>query len=729
MKKKLLLVFLFVCLAACLALVGCGDDKPEKKPAEKPAEKYVEMTTEQGTVLSYTLQTDDTYAVAIKEIDAETEITVPSSVGKTAVTAVAENGFSAATNITSVTLPSSVAKISAHAFDGCAKLDTLKIGESAEKVNFFVFNGKYTSEIDGVSVGEYAFDNTAFMSVDIADSDKTTDDTLVKCTVKNRFAGAADVTVSSALNGNVEKKQNTVSANETEKTLDFGTYGLFKDIDVAVKTAGGDLKIENASGVAVTATRYNFAHLNASYPVLVFTLKLKEFTENGEIPTFVLLERSQQYDWNSLPYNVKPYPFLTKAEATSGGGHFHVQRAPLKAYIKELYELNPESHFTLFCVDNYGEIILEQFTANNIPEKNWNAVLLSDGNGTAANINYTFGIDDPETRYASMKTEYENLKTELAASGEFNATKIGQDMEFGSRNPFSVISRYAYVIAREQANVEWYVNRLRPTENLNAVNNAQGGAEFITELRTHVHEVYTNNLLAALGQDEQETFKKLYKFNENMFDDAVNNEKEAVIILGTSWGGENGNLYENIKLLVELYGTEKYEYYYKGHPGYPTSQYTGRQEYFKALADEGYVIHELENAIAAEIILFYNPEVNMAGYKTSTFDSVTEDTHDKALLLFGSKASFAEAPYRDYFDVFASKLNVAADKDKYGGITFDENERYFLLEYNNTEKYANQTANYAKHEIAIYTVSSKQIKYYKKNGDVYAEVTADGASI
>lgn len=715
MKKALLWLSLFVCAAVGVALIGCGGDDAGGNKPEKPLAE-----------LEYELQDDGTYAVSVGNAGQSEVITVPSTYEGKAVTAVAENGFSAAEKLTAIELPSAVVKISAHAFDGCKNLKTLKI--DGQSVPMFVFNKKYSAPIDGVDVGEYAFSDTAFMSVDIADSDKTTDDTLVNCTVKNRFEGATTVTVTSALNASAEKTVNTIAADEAQKSLDFGTYGLFKDIDVSVTTADGDITISGASGVGVTATKYNFAHLNASYPVLVFSLKLKEITNGGTIPTFVLLDRIKQYDWNALTYNMKPYPFVDRTAATTVS-LFHQARSALKDYIGELYALNPDSHFTLYCVDNYGDLILETMIANGIPEDKWNAVMLSDGQGTSVVISRMYSIDNASVRYESMKDEWASLKETIAESGEFSTQAVSDAVMYNSGSPFEVLKNYAYVIAREQSNVEWWVNRLRAGENLKTVNDAVGGKEFVEELLTHVQQMYTNNLLSALDETAQAQFKTLYKFSENMFDAAKENNKEVVVILGTSWSGERGNLYEYIKLLVELYGTEKYEYYYKGHPGYPTSQYTERQEYFDELESEGYVIHELENAIAAEIILFYNPEVNMAGYSTSTFDSVTEATNDKALLLFGSKASFETTNYKEFFDVFASKLDVSSAGSQFNGIEFDENETYFLLEYNNTEKYPNQTANYAKHEIAIYSVSDKRIKYYKYDGAVYNEVGADGTPI
>lgn len=715
MKKKIIGIAAFICAALGGLLMGCKETEPEPEPKPEPE-------PEPKSEFAFTLLQDGTYAVSRGDANIAEEIVIPAQYEGRAVTVVAAHAFENASDLKKVTLPASVKRISEYAFGGCGKLGTLVQGDKT--LSFFVYNDRYVSEIKGLQVEDYAFSETGFMTIGISDA-PLSNDTSVKCTVSGWLDDAVSVTVSSALNSQSEKKVNTISKNETEKQFDFGTYGLFKDVDITVTTEKGSITMNDVPDVGITAPEYNFALLNASYPVLVYTLKLQSITEDGDIPTFVALERNAQYNWDALPYNVKPFPFLAESDAISGD--FHGKREKLQSYIKELYELNSDSKFNLYCVDNYGELILEMFVANNIPEENWNAVMITDGNGTSAALSNTFAVDNPETRYAEMKTEWEALKTDVSENG-FDAQKISASLSQQHNPEYEILVNYAYVIAREQANVDWWCNRLRAGENLKNINAVEGGEAFITELLTHVTQEYTNSLLAALKPAEQESFKTLYKFNEDMFSDAETNQKEVVMILGTSWSGEEGNLYENVKLLVEFYGTEKYEFYYKGHPGYPTSQYEGRQRYFDELKEEGYVIHELENAIAAEIILFFEPQVNMAGYKTSTFDSITEETNDKALLLFGSKDLFAEATYLKYFDMFASEL-ADEDQGNYNGITFDSGVKYFLLEFNNTEDYANQAANYAKHEIAIYNTDTKAIKYYKLNAGVYSEVDKEGNAV
>ena len=674
--------------------------------------------------LAFYPQDDDTFAVGIGSAIRLSEIVIPDKYLDKNVTAIAENGFNGGIYLKELKLPDSIKEVADHAFDGCVSLEKIHYGKNVVTPNDVIsVNGVSTWKADGLVVGNDVFANSSFMTVDFEDSHDN--DTFVDLYI-NSWIKDSTLRFSAALNtvtDLVAEHSLNYSSVKTHYTVDFKTYGLFKNIKVElVKSENAKIAIADVPAVAVTADEYNFAPLTASYPVLVFTLKLHEISDNGNIPTFVCMDRNNQYDWNNLPYNAQVMPFAKRSSTTSNAA-FHPLRDGLSAYIKELYEINPNSKFNLYIGDNYGEVVLQMFVANRIPEENWSAVMFSDGAGTAGILSDTYGVDNPTAKYNEMKANWEEIKKFVYDSGTFDIQAVSAKVKYiGASNVFQLLERYAYVMTKEESNISWIVNRLRATENLTAIN--QKDPTFVNGILATVQQVYTNNLLSALTAEQAENFKALYKFNSDMFAEAEKQEKDVIMILGTSWDAEDGNLYDNVKMLVELYGTKDYVYYYKGHPGYPTSQYTGRQAYFAALADEGYEIYELDNAIAAEIILFFKPDVYMAGYNTSTFDSV--EGADKALLLFGSKADMQTQTYAKYFDVFAS---VLTDKSAYNGISFNDSDKYYLIEYNNTPEYASQVANYNKHEIAIYNASDKTIKYYKLSSGTYTEVKEDGSAI
>lgn len=678
--------------------------------------------------LAFYPQDDDTFAVGIGSAIRLSEIVIPDKYLDKNVTAIAENGFNGGIYLKEIKLPDSIKEVADHAFDGCVSLEKIYYGKSIVTPNDVIsVNGVSTWKADGLVVGSDVFANSSFMTVDFEDSHDN--DTFVDLYVNSWIKGST-LRLSAALNtvtDLVAEQELSYSSVKTHYSVDFKTYGLFKNIKVElVKGQNDKIAIADVPAVAVTADEYNFAPLNGSYPVLVFSLKANEITKNGTIPTFVYLERVAQYNWDKLPNGVQYVPYITKNSATVVSD-FHGMRDGMAKYIKELYELNPDSKFNLYLVDNYGELVLQMLVANRIPQTQWTATLLSDGAGTAGILSETYGVDDPTAKYNEMKANWIEIKKFVYDSGSYDNQAVSAKIkEHGSSNFVQLLERYAYVMTKEEPNISWIVNRLRATENLTAIN--QKDPTFVDGILATVQQVYTNNLLAALTEEQSENFKALYKFNSDMFEEAEKQQKNVIMILGTSWDAEDGNLYDNVKMLVELYGTTDYVYYYKGHPGFPTSQYTGRQEYFKTLSDEGYEIYELDNAIAAEIILFFKPDVYMAGYNTSTFDSV--EGADKALLLFGSKADLGTQTYAKYFDVFASKIDDnSAFNASHSGITLDSGVTYYLMEYNNTADYSSQLANYGKHEIAIYNASDKTIKYYKLNSGSYTEVKGDGSAL
>lgn len=692
--------------------------------------------------LAFYPQDDGTFAVGVGQAKLLSNIEVPAQYRGANVTAVIDSGFADCQNIKSVKLPETVKTIGDNAFANCPALNSVTLGDSVfSSDNTFTFNGETSSvsnvSLNGVEYGENVFLNT-FMKVYIENS--SDNDTLVNVKIENIGGGSSSLKIHAALNSTTDIGVADASISLEDKTsyqgsIDLGTYGLFKDIDLTLY-AGASVsgQIENASGVGVSADEYNFAHLNGSYPVLVYTLKLKDITQNGTIPTFVSLERAAQYNWNALTYNMQMMPFSTVYDASQSTA-FHHLRAGIAEYIAELYALNPDSEFNLYIVDNYGELILQYLVANNIPESNYTVTMLSDGIGTAGILSTTFAGDDTNTGYTQAVTKYnemaanwEEIKAHFWESRTFSASELAELIKYPNyiNSPeYMLLDRYAYILAKEESNISWWVNRLRPTENLSAVNE-----QFVGEIREQATEYNTNTLLSALSAEEQEDFKALYNFNDEMFSVAEEQGKDVIVILGSAWSAEQGNLYEYIRMTVELYGDDEYVYYYKGHPGFPTAQYPGRQEYFDKLAEEGYTIYELDNAIAAEIILFFNPEVYVAGYQSSTFDSLETSSEDKALAIFGQRLGSFSANYKSLFDVYVSVANEGVQTELEGqGIAFTEGHSYFLLEYNNTPNYAHQVANYNKHEIAIYDSTSNTFAYYKLSDGTYKQVNSDGTEI
>jgi len=595
------------------------------------------------------------------------------------------------------------------AFYNCSYLESVSQGDT--KFEIFNVNG-YTNKLGNIDVGEGAFDEAPFPSVVISDGEEGTEAFVEVYNCDDVETLTFDLSLND--NSYINTHEVLILTDENHYTVDFGAYGLFEKVNVSF-----DNTLVEYTNVGITAEEYNISFLNGTYPVLVYSLKIDEITQDGEIPTFVYLERNAAYNWQKLPENVYTIPTVSKEKSIMGD--FHEMRNIYSDYIKTLYDLNPYSKFNFYLVDNYCELLLEFAYANNIPEENWSATLLSDGAGTAFFLSSTFGVDNPSDKYDDMVDNWEDLK-EAVADGNYSNTLVHDETIYpADETQYSILSRYAYVIDKAQDNVSWWVNRLRVGENLSAINAKD--PTFAADIVATPTSFYTNNLLAALDEEGKQAFKELYHFSDEMFSYAEEQNKKVMVILGTDWNGEKSSFYDYIKLTMDFYG-DGYVYYYKGHPGFATSNFPDRQTELNTLAANGYEVLELDCSIAAEVILFYNPDIYLCGWPSSTFDSVESEL--MACSLFNcTLAGSTSYTYADMIDIFISNLTSS----EYNGITLNSEHDYYLIEYNNCDDYSHQVENYNKHEFAIYDSTINSMKYYKMEDSVAVEVTASGEAI
>lgn len=695
-----------------------------KKNAEAKKEKKISKSVVIGVLCSFFIllsgglffafRTDRyTKGIEIKKRDGEyvvtsvcsaksKDIVLPKWYKGHKVTAIGERAFYGS-DITSVTIPNSISKIEKEAFANCYSLNNIVYNGKKREV---MFNNGFAC--NGIKFEQDAFKDTCkdYLKFDIADS--SDGDTTTTINISNIPQNVTKIKIIAGLVSRtdmvVTTEFDTTGQAEVNGNIDFGSYGYFKDIEIELYS--GEEKVDDicAEGVAITSPHYNIAYLNGTYPVLVYSLKLHEIA--AEHPTFTFLERTKAYNYSKLPYNVIKFPFMTKEESEEEFT-FHEHRSRTAEYIKSLYELDNNATFTFYGVDNYPELMLEFFVANKIPESNWNACMLSDGLGTAKYLNDAFAVENPQEKYSQMKKNWEDVKNYVYEHG-YNSTKIYKMLDYKWESKYyHLLVYYTYVVAKEQSNVEWWVNRLRTGENLSGI--TAKNAEFAQSIVDVAKSFYTNNLLSALDEAQKQTFKELYHFNDEMFDVARSQDKKIMVILGTSYINEGEKLYDYMKLTMELYGDE-YVYYYKGHPGFPTSLIPPRQRQFEALIKEGYEFYELDNAIAAEVIMYFNPDVYLSGWSSSTYDSVED--HNMLCVVFDFDFTNKDgAIYGDMIDIFATPIG---DREL-SGVSFDTSHKIYLLEYNNTAGYQNQEQEYAKHEIAIYDATKHEITYYKWN--------------
>ena len=711
-------------LVMMFSLVSCKNDKGNSTTASSEIISSSTSTTDTSK-LTFKLLANNTYSVGAKDINEE-NITIPEAYQGLRVTEVSEQGFSNVDKIKFINLPSTIQKIGNKAFQGCTSLNSISVG--SVPIDPVIVSTPLNNEVKGFSssieIGNNAFDDTGFLQISFKDSDNFADVDVQIKNFKNKLSTLGYNLKLNELTDIESSGEITLPTNGTDlyKTkINAKTFGLFKNSSITINPNTSNIKYD-LNGLSVTADEYTFAPLNGSYPVLVYSLKLKEITNEGKIPSFVFLERADSYDWNKLAYNLSYLPNISREEATRSFT-FHPLRKPMAEYIKELYSLNKKSKFHLYAVDNYPELILEMLVANQIPEQQWTATLLSDGRETAGSMEATFGTSSPKP-YEKMLKMIENwieVKNYVFNAGEFDRNVVINKMIYKSSS-YSFSAPYSYPIFRSQSNVRYWVNRLRPAENLVKINNID--SEFANEIKNTTTAFYTNNLLTSLTEEEQIQFKNLYKFDDDMFTSSKEQGKKIMVILGANYNSEDNNQLLNYTRMIMLHYGDEFDYYYKGHPGYPTSSYPGRNTQLETLRSEGHKITELDNSIAAEIILFYNPTVYSCGWKTTTFESIENEEYITTIFNF-SYSSKNTVVYGNLLDMFFTPL--ATNSPLRNSLSLDATHTYYLIEFNDSTDL--QRENYNKHEFGIFDATDKMLSYYKQNVDSYTQVDKEGNTI
>lgn len=496
------------------------------------------------------------------------------------------------------------------------------------------------------------------------------------------------------------------SASNNSFKMNFPNYGSFK-VSVTYYYKNGN-KTTASKTMNIIAEEYNIAPIVATFPVAYFTLNLWNITKNekGEpVPTFISLQRPTAYDWNKLPENTYWQPNLTKAQVEKKT-NFDTKTAKFADYVKTLYKANPTAKFNLYINDAYCKYILQLMCANGIPESQYTVTLLSDGSGTYSHYNSVFNVTDPQTKYNKMAEGWKAAKKYAYDNGKYSLSVA----------PYYGSSNYATVAANEDSNTELWVGRKSGTYNIPDagftdcyINNS---ASVIQKSMNDMLKAATGNYNAETKQYENQkfvnAFKALYNFNNQMFEEAKAKGKKAMMILGSRTTSEPGygTFSAYAKFLMMQYGDE-YVYYYKGHPATPTALHPEKQAELNKLG-----IADVESSIPAELILFFYPDIYMAGYSSSTFQSVEKD--EMATGVFGKTKAGAAADSslqalvaRDAFQFYMNKLS---DAGLYSEI--DASHENYSIEFQ--AAYLKAQGNL--YDEAVYDYTDDVLYYYEVNG-------------
>ena len=488
-------------------------------------------------------------------------------------------------------------------------------------------------------------------------------------------------------------KSKTVKLSQVDKktnTFTFAapTFGKYTAKITFYNKKGKVLKTQTMKNLGIVAQEYNIAVLNGTFGPLYYSLSLWDNDvvrgEKGNpIPSMIALSRSDSYNWEKLPRNVYACPLAKSPKS----GTFAKKAKLMSAYVGELKKLNKNSKFHFYFADNYVKGIFDVITPNKIKTSNYDVTFITDGSGSYYWFNNVYDGTNAQSVHNGMIKEW-NKTMQQAEKGK---TITGKNLKYAINGNNQVMSKYCYAAVCASSNIRWWVSRTTGTfESKDSV--------FLEQAISKMQVKNMNDMLTILQDTgKADAFKQLYHFSDNMFAAAKKNHKEVMILMGSRVTSEQ-NFAEFSKFVKKNYGS-KYEYYYKGHPATPTKLYPKKAKELKNLG-----IHDIDASIPAELILFFNKDVYVAGMSNSTLNQAYKAGHTK--VYFGArKAASGEIMAGDLFEMFFTKIDDSYEEAVRSLCNLsDEN---FLVEYKDTSKA----------DIAIYDATKNQITKYKMQKD------------
>lgn len=521
-----------------------------------------------------------------------------------------------------------------------------------------------------------------------------------KISVEWNIEGEADnVTVSVYHNGRLYSSKTIKEDNKKIGSNTTEVDGMYGKVDVLVSASFSNYALTHNVSVNLSSSIYNMAAIGASYPVSLFSVIYPQLTENGKIPTFVWLERSSQYNWESLPEELQEYPIMT--EEDKYGGDFNNAYLMIADWVKELHEINPNSYFHMYYHDYYIYGAVNSTYGVGLPKDKFYLHILTDGDMTSQMISSLYNKPDTaQSIFDGMQNEWKTFKDEISSKGCYDFIK----------NDYSILAInvrfYCTIMSYVEDNVNYFITATNPAPN---------NQEFINSLkRDDCLKVLTlKDELDKLNESQKEDLKKMFSFSSEVFEAAGENKK-IMILIGKKDANEV-HLYEFIKLMKYLYKDE-FVYYYKGHPVSPTVNCEGKLE---KLTEAGMI--DLDSTIPFEVIHFFRPDVYTCGYGSSSFNSISKEY---VYSVFNTKKSYAydddgnfKTSISNYYSLFDSFITFLAKDDGVYG-SYAEYDNNYLVEYvSNSEV-----------DFTVYNIDNLDShKHYKKNAaGTYEEVQLAG---
>ncbi len=248
--------------------------------------------------------------------------------------------------------------------------------------------------------------------------------------------------------------------------------------------------------IKVPINKINIAPLSGTMPITLFTIQIENITDFGNIKTYFCIERNTTWDYNNLPKNVLFFPFYNIKTYFEG---CNKKYNDIVIWIKELYESNSNIEMKLFLNDVASYVFIDSRYVNNIPYKNIQTILLSDGIATYNNFNKHF--DNNITyieEYNFMKKNWIEFKNNITKYKKYDRQLFINESE---------IIEYNYIIVKEEKNVFYWINKINGTM---AINNPEMLKEILNLSSIKLKDI--NTIIKNLNTFQIENLKKLFNF-------------------------------------------------------------------------------------------------------------------------------------------------------------------------------------------------------------------------
>ena len=477
---------------------------------------------------------------------------------------------------------------------------------------------------------------------------------------------------------------------------EFGSYQVKAQFYVSGVSAPA--RTLHLPDVGIAAREYNIAVLNGTYAPLVFTMMMyddNDITRGGSVPTYVALSRDAAYDWDKLPACVGTSPLAKSPTA----GNYAYKRKAMAAYVKSLRKANKNSRFNVYVTDNGMTALMDVMYASGVGDNRMSVKLLSDGTASAVYFNemYNNPSTSPTPVNAKIAAEYRQLQDRFASGKQPDIQKKRYALKTG--NVSTAMPRYTYAAMCTHDNYSWYMGYMGSF--------ASTSAEFLAEAKASMTSYGLAGQLEKIkGLGNSEAFKAAFHLSDQLFADAHKAGKQIMMLMGTRVNLET-NFEPFAKFVKQYYGTD-YAYYYKGHPATNTKNYPEKQAELKRLG-----ITDVDSSIAAELILFYNPDVFVSGLSNSTLNSSYQEGHTGVFLntRLSGKDSIING---DLFGLFFTKIDASYEPELLALVEGDAAlEHSYLVE-----------ANDGTGDVAIYDDAAGSITWYKKDASGYVKASA-----